>query len=70
VVGRTDIAVVTDAIGQRDVPTAADAAQRLVDTAISRGTTDNVTAVVVQITSDLPIPAAGGRRLFFKRGRG
>jgi hypothetical protein len=38
-----------------------------VDTALKRGTADNVTAVVVRITSDRPIPAAGGRRLFFRR---
>jgi protein phosphatase len=69
VVARSDIAEVATAIGSDAVPTAAVAARRLVDMAIGRGTTDNVTAVVVRITSDRPIPAAGGRRLFFRRGR-
>ena len=69
VIGRTDIAEVATSIGGPDAPTPAVAAQRLVDTAISRGTTDNVTAVVVRITSDRPIPSAGPRRLFFRRGR-
>lgn len=69
VVSRADIAEVAGAIGSGDVRTPAEAARRLVDTAIGRGTTDNATAVVVRITSDRPIPAAGGRRLFFRRGR-
>jgi serine/threonine protein phosphatase PrpC len=69
VIGRTDIAAVADGIGSPDIPTAAVAAQRLVDTAISRGTTDNVTAVVVRVTSDRAIPSAGARRSFFRRGR-
>jgi serine/threonine protein phosphatase PrpC len=68
VVARTDIAEVAGAIGTEAVPTPAAAARHLVETAIGRGTTDNVTAVVVRITSDRPIPAAGGRRLFFRRG--
>jgi PPM family protein phosphatase len=67
VVSRADIAEVAGAIGTPAVPTPKDAANRLVDTAIERGTADNVTAVVVRITSDRPIPAAGGRRLFFRR---
>jgi len=67
VVSRADIAEVASAIGTTAVPTPKDAADRLVDTAIERGTADNVTAVVVRITSDRPIPAAGGRRLFFRR---
>jgi serine/threonine protein phosphatase PrpC len=69
VVGRSDLAEVAGAIGTDAVPTPVVAAQQLVDMAIGRGTTDNVTAVVVRITSDRPIPAAGGRRLFFRRGR-
>jgi protein phosphatase len=67
VVSRADISEVTAAIGTPAVPTAKDAADQLIATAIERGTTDNVTAVVVRITSDRPIPAAGGRRLFFRR---
>lgn len=41
----------------------------LVDRAVKRGAADNVTAVVVHVTSDLPIPAASGRRSLFRRGR-
>ena len=67
VVARPDIAEVAAAIGTPAVPTPRDAAASLVDTALKRGTADNVTAVVVRITSDRPIPAAGGRRLFFRR---
>jgi serine/threonine protein phosphatase PrpC len=69
VVPRGDIADVAIAIGKGDLPTPADAAALLVRTAIERGTADNVTAVVVRLTSDRPIPAAGARRLFFRRGR-
>jgi serine/threonine protein phosphatase PrpC len=68
VVAQTDIAQVARAIGSDAVPTPAAAALQLVETAIGRGTTDNVTAVVVRVTSDRPIPSAGGRRLFFRRG--
>ncbi|MHB8465148.1 MAG: PP2C family protein-serine/threonine phosphatase [Acidimicrobiales bacterium] len=67
VVARTDIAAVTQLIGTTETPTPAAAAARLVDTAIERGTTDNVTAVVIQITSDRPIPASTGRRSLFRR---
>jgi serine/threonine protein phosphatase PrpC len=69
VVPRGDIADVATALAKGDLATPADAANVLVRTAIERGTTDNVTAVVVRLTSDRPIPAAGARRLFFRRGR-
>ena len=44
------------------IPTAVEAADRLVRLAVERGSTDNVSAVVVHLTSDQPIPPAGGRR--------
>ena len=69
VVPRADIADVAAALDKGELPTPADAAAYLVRTAIERGTADNVTAAVVRLTSDRPIPAAGGRRLFFRRGR-
>ncbi len=69
VVPRTDIADVVGALDKGELATPADAAALLVRTAIERGAADNVTAVVVRLTSDRPIPAAGGRRLFFRRGR-
>jgi protein phosphatase len=69
VVPRADIADVALALDKGELATPADAAEVLVRTAVERGTADNVTAVVVRLTSDRPIPAAGGRRLFFRRGR-
>jgi serine/threonine protein phosphatase PrpC len=66
-VGRSEIAEVSAAIGGADVQTPIDAARRLVHSAIKKGATDNVTAVVVRVTSDQPIPAAGARRSFFRR---
>ncbi len=69
VVPRTDIADVAMALDKGDLSTPAEAAELLVRTAIERGTADNVTAVVVRLTSDRPIPAAGGRRSLFRRGR-
>jgi serine/threonine protein phosphatase PrpC len=47
----------------------ADAADRLVDLALARDTPDNVTVLVVRVTTARPIPAAGGRRGLFRRVR-
>ena len=68
-VSRPDIAEVVGAIGSTDLPTPADAARRLVHTAIKRGATDNVTAVLVRVTSDQPIASGGVRRSLFRRGK-
>jgi serine/threonine protein phosphatase PrpC len=68
-VSRPDIADIVGAIGTDDLPTPADAARRLVHTALKRGATDNVTAVLVRVTSDQPIAAAGARRSLFRRGK-
>jgi serine/threonine protein phosphatase PrpC len=67
VVSRADIAVVGEGLRSLEIPTPAAAAEQLVGTAIERGTADNVTAVVIHITSDRPIPASSGRRSFFRR---
>jgi serine/threonine protein phosphatase PrpC len=69
VISRADLAEVAGALNSGQLTTPAGAAERLVTTAIARGTADNVTAVVVRVTSDRPIPAAGARRMFFRRGR-
>jgi len=69
VISRSELADVAGALDRGELPTTAGAAEQLVSTAIARGTADNVTAVVVRVTSDRPIPAAGARRLFFRRGR-
>jgi serine/threonine protein phosphatase PrpC len=68
-VARPDIADIVGTIGTDDLPTPADAARRLVHTALKRGATDNVTAVLVRVTSDQPIAAAGARRSLFRRGK-
>jgi len=67
VVSRADLAEVAGAIGEPALPTPSAAAQHLIETAIDRGATDNVTVIVVRVTSDRPIPAAGGRRSLFRR---
>jgi PPM family protein phosphatase len=62
-----DIAGVVGAIGiDPQVGNVREAARRLVDIAVDRHSVDNVTAVVVQVTSDRPIPPEG-RRPFFRR---
>jgi PPM family protein phosphatase len=68
-VSRPDIAQIVETIGTADIPTPAEATHRLTETAIKRGATDNVTALVVRITSDQPIAAGAARRSIFRRGR-
>ncbi len=68
VVARPEIADVAGALGTPRVPTVADAADRLIEMALARHTPDNVTVLVVRVTTDRPVPAAGGRRGFFRRG--
>jgi protein phosphatase len=68
VVGSRDIVDTIGAIGRdRDIATAGDAAQQLVDLAIERRTLDNVSAVVVRVTSDRPIPPELRRSRFRRR---
>jgi serine/threonine protein phosphatase PrpC len=69
VVARHEIGEIAAGIGTTAVPTVADATGRLIDLALDRGTPDNVTVLVVRVTTDRPIPAAGGRRGLFRRGR-
>jgi serine/threonine protein phosphatase PrpC len=69
VIGRNEIAEIVTEVGSPGTPTVADAADRLVDLALARDTADNVTVLVVRVTTGRPIPAAGGRRGFFRRGR-
>jgi protein phosphatase len=70
VVGRPEITEVVGAIGSADVPTPMAAAEALIQTALARNTPDNVTLLVVRITTDRPVPAATTRRSFLRRGRG
>ena len=42
-------------------------AEHFVETAVKRASADNVTALVVQVTSDQPVPPAARRTLFSRR---
>jgi serine/threonine protein phosphatase PrpC len=66
-VSRREMTDVAKRIGEDDVPTPLEAADMLVDLALKRGAPDNVTVVVVRVTSSRPIPPAGTRRGFFRR---
>jgi len=69
-VARAEIAdAVSAAVGPGGAAPA-DAARALVELALERKAPDNVTAAVVSVTSDQPIPAASPRRSLFRRGRG
>lgn len=65
---RAELLALTATIGDAELPTPADAVAALVGSAIEQKAADNVTAVVVKVTSDRPIPAASGRRSLFRRG--
>lgn len=69
-VSRAEIANWAGAIGTEKVPTPAECAQGLLGLALEREAPDNVTVVVIRVSSDRPIPAAGARRSLFRRGRG
>jgi protein phosphatase len=69
VVSRPEIADMGQQLANGAVRTAIEAADQLVRLAVDRGSTDNVSAVVVHVTSDQPIPPAGGRRFRLRRSR-
>ncbi|HEX3540589.1 MAG TPA: protein phosphatase 2C domain-containing protein [Acidimicrobiales bacterium] len=69
VVGRREITEVVRAIGTPPVPTVMAAADALIGQALARTTPDNVTVLVVRVTTDRPVPAASTRRGFLRRGR-
>jgi len=69
VVSRPEIAEVGLELARGGLATAMEAADHLVRLAVERGSTDNVSAVLVHLTSDLPIPPAGGRRFRLRRSR-
>jgi protein phosphatase len=70
VVGRREMTDVVGAIGTPDMPTVIAAADALIGTALARNSPDNVTLLVVRITTDRPVPASLTRRSFLRRGRG
>ena len=67
VVGRPEI---VDHVATPRIPTATAESdgRRSLELALKRGAADNVTCLVVRITSDRPIPAAAAKRGFFRRG--
>lgn len=69
VVGRGDITEVVGSIGTPAVPTVTAVADTLIELALTRNSPDNVTVLVVRITTDRPVPAASTRRSFLRRGR-
>ena len=69
-VSRAELAEIAMAIGTNVAPTPTEAADHLIELALKRGAPDNVTVVLVRVTSDLPIPAVAGRRVpFLRRNR-
>ncbi|MDP9073209.1 MAG: protein phosphatase 2C domain-containing protein, partial [Actinomycetota bacterium] len=70
VVARHEIGEVAQSLGTPAVPSVADAAEKLIQMALARRSPDNVTVLVVRITTDRPVPAANARRSFLRRGRG
>lgn len=68
-VSRAEIAAAAVAEADAAAPTAETVTADLVGLAVAREAPDNVTAIVVQMTSDLPIPSSGGRRRRLFRGR-
>ena len=66
-VSRQELADAAGRIGGDTVPTLVEAVDTLVDLALKRDAPDNVTVVVVRVTSSRPIPPTGTRRGFFRR---
>lgn len=67
VVNRAELVEAASSLGTDAMPTPPAAARHLIDLALKRGAPDNVTVVLVQVTSGQPIPAAGGKRSLFRR---
>jgi integrin-linked kinase-associated serine/threonine phosphatase 2C len=69
VIGRADLAIESQRLVDGVLATPVELAERLTQLAIKKGTTDNVTAVVIHVTSDRPIAPAPVRRSLFRRSR-
>lgn len=69
-VSRTEITEVVSAIGTPAMPTVVAAADALMEQALARNSPDNVTVLVVRVTTDRPVPAATTRRSFLRWNRG
>jgi len=68
VVANHEIAARAGAVGTPAAPTAVDAAEQLVELAVAAGSPDNVTIIVVKVTTGCAAPAAGARWSVFRRG--
>lgn len=68
-VARHEMAAIAGAIGTPQAPTVVQAADQLIELALQREASDNVTALVVRVSTDRPIPSAAGRRSLFRRSR-
>jgi len=66
-VGRDELGNIVSTMLLARAQTAVDATAALVDLALKRDTPDNVSAAVVHVISDRPIPAAAARRSLFRR---
>jgi len=69
-VSRAEIAEVAGALGTPGFPTPNEVTAHLVDLALKRGAPDNISVLVIRITSTLPFPPTPTRRSFFRRGGG
>jgi len=68
VIAREEIAEAAGALNTGSRATALEVADRLAAASIERGATDNVSVLVVHLTSELPIPPVARRRLRLRRG--
>jgi len=66
-VARDELGKIVSSVLHERGQTAVDVTAALVDLAIKRDAPDNVSAAVVHVLSDRPIPAAAGRRSLFRR---
>jgi serine/threonine protein phosphatase PrpC len=64
-----EIAEWAGAVGTPAAPTVVEAAEELVDMALEEGASDNVTVLVVKVTTNRAVPPMGSRRPFFRRDR-
>jgi PPM family protein phosphatase len=67
VIDRLELMAIAAGLNTKETPTALEVADRLVSDSVKRGATDNVSVVVIHLTSELPIPPIGRRRLRFRR---
>jgi serine/threonine protein phosphatase PrpC len=66
-VSRQEMSDIIGGVSGDAPPDPVEAADLLVDLALKRDAPDNVTVVVVRVTSARPIPPTGARRGFFRR---